>query len=147
MKRWKCDLWVSMAILMALLVCPSCQMGKMGSEDGLSVNTKLKIGDKLYGEKFYYDAADYYQKILDVEPNNVDVTFKLAEAQFYSRDYLKAEVNYKKVVENSNKRVDFYFPTARYQYALTLKKNRKYDEAKSEFKTFINFSLLYKSFG
>lgn len=121
--------------LLAILIFGGCGAGVQGGggNTGLSWKNKLKIADKFYEEGYYYDAAHYYEEVLNDQPENVDVTYKLAESYFYSRDYKMANQNYKLVMEKNKE----LYPLSHYNYALTLKYNGKYPEAKKAFEDFI----------
>ncbi|MFH1321129.1 MAG: OmpA family protein [Bacteroidota bacterium] len=108
-------------------------MSRLGSEGGLTWKSKLKLADKFYGEGYYYDAAHYYQEVLD-ETDDVDVAYKLAESYYNSRDYKNAEMHYEQVkLQNL-----VQYPFSQYKYALTLKMNGDYKAAKLEFEKFKN---------
>ena len=127
-------------VLLVAMVAWGCGTGmQSGAGTGLTWKNKLKIADKFYQEGYFYDATHYYEEVLDDQPENVDVTYKLAEAYFYSRDYKMANQNYKLVMEK-NKAL---YPFSHYKYALTLKMNGKYPEAKTAFADFIK---TYRSF-
>ena len=112
----------------------SCNSGeKMAQGDGMSWKNKLKVADRFFEQGYYYDAANYYEDVITLQPDNVDVMYKLADSYYYGRDYKTAQTYYKQVVDNN---VQLY-PIAHYRYALTLKMNGKFDEAKTEFKSFI----------
>jgi len=116
----------------------SMQGGAAGGT-GLTWKNKLKIADKFYEEGYFYDASHYYEEVLEDQPENVDVTYKLAEAYFYSRDYKMANQRYKVVLEKDKA----LYPFSHYKYALTLKMNGKYAEAKT---AFVDFIKTYRSF-
>ena len=97
----------------------SCQSGMKSADggDGLSWKNKLKIADKFYEQGFYYDAANYYEEVLELHPEDVDVIYKLAESYFNARDYKNARNNYKMVAEKD----DHVYAHSHYKYALCLK--------------------------
>ena len=99
---------------------------------GLTWKNKLKIADKFFDEGYFYDASHYYEEVLEDQPLNVDVTYKLADAYFLSRDYKLANQSYKVVMEND---VQLY-PLSHYMYALTLKMTGQFAAAKREFELF-----------
>ncbi|MDX2000884.1 MAG: OmpA family protein [Chitinophagales bacterium] len=95
--------------------------------------TNLRIADDLYSRNSFYNAADYYQKVLKVKPDNVDYLFKLAQSQRMYRDYFNAAENYKHLLELDAKK----FPDARYYYALMLKQTGRCDEAAPQFDQYL----------
>jgi len=121
-------------VAIVLVSISSCQTGGMsGTGGGLSWKNKLKIADKFYNEGFFYDASHYYEEVLTDQPEKTDVTYKLAESYYYSRDYVKANENYK-IVKDQNLQL---YPLSQFKYALTLKFNGDYEAAKTEFAKFI----------
>ena len=87
---------------MIMLSFAGCQSSmQSGGAGGLNWKNKLKIADKFYEDGYYYDASHYYQQVIDDQPDNVDVTYKLAESHFLSRDYKQARDNYKLVMEKN----------------------------------------------
>ena len=127
--------------LLAVIVAVGCGSGIQGSGEGggLSWKNKLKIADKFYEQGFFYDASHYYEEVLNDQPENVDVKYKLAESYFYSRDFKMANQNYKLVMEQNKE----LYPFSHFKYALTLKLNGKYEEAK---KAFEDFTKSYRAF-
>jgi len=127
--------------LLAAFVVVGCGAGMQGGTEGggLSWKNKLKIADRFYEEGFFYDASHYYEEVLNDQPENVDVKYKLAESYFYSRDFKMANKNYKLVMEQNKE----LYPFSHYKYALTLKLNGKYAEAKVQFAA---FTKTYRAF-
>jgi len=121
-------------LFMGIVGFYSCQSAMQGSTEGggLTWKNKLKIADKFFKEGYFYDASHYYESVLEDQPDNVDVTYKLAESYFLSRDYKQANQSYKIVKE---KNVQLY-PLSQYMYAITLKMTGNFEEAKKEFELF-----------
>lgn len=87
--------------------------------------TAEKIGD-------IYTAIDLYQTFLNASPNNLKISFRLAECYRKARDYENAEILYKKVYdENASK-----YLTALFYYGQMLMQQSKYKEAYESFKQF-----------
>jgi OOP family OmpA-OmpF porin len=94
------------------------------------VEKKLKFGN-------VYGASDLMEEIMELQPNNAKIAFKLADSYFAARDYKKAEKWYEVAASTD----PINFPLAPYYQALMKKYNRKYDEAKPLFDSFAkNFS-------
>lgn len=100
-------------------------------QDPMDIPTKrkLEIADNLAKIGSYYNAIDYYKSYMKDEKDDADVAFKLADAYRNARDYVNAEEWYKKAfamnkTENMN---------AQFFYALMMKYNGKYDQAKTLF--------------
>ncbi len=100
-------------------------------QDPMDIPTKrkLEIADNLAKIGSFYNAIDYYKSYMKDEKDDADVAFKLADAYRNARDYISAEEWYKKAfamnkTENMN---------AQFFYALMMKYNGKYDQAKALF--------------
>ncbi len=79
-----------------------------------------------------YTAIDLYQTFLTANPDNLKVSFRLAECYRKARDYENAEALYKKVYdENSSKYI-----TSLFYYGRMLMQQGKYKEAKDAFEQF-----------
>ncbi len=76
-----------------------------------------------------YGAVDLYEKVMEVQPDNADVSWNLAQAYYFSRDYANAEGWYKKAMELD----EYSYPSAKYWYAMMMKMNGKYEQAKKTF--------------
>src|SRR5690242_4445117 len=48
------------------------------------VETKLKLADFLYDQKQYSNAIEWYQRVLELDPKNVNARTDLGTAYFYS---------------------------------------------------------------
>ena len=128
------NIFLTAMLFMGIVGFYSCQSAMQGSTEGggLTWKNKLKIADKFFKEGYFYDASHYYESVLEDQPDNVDVTYKLAESYFLSRDYKQANQSYKIVKE---KNVQLY-PLSQYMYAITLKMTGNFEEAKKEFELF-----------
>ena len=128
-----------LAILVLALAFTGCKSGGMSATEGggLTWKNKLKIADKFYKEGYFYDASHYYAEVLVDQPDNIDVTYKLAESYYLSRDYKEANENYKVVMDKNL----VLYPLSQYKYALTLKMTGRYPEAKE---VFTKFSKVYR---
>lgn len=117
----------------------------------------LKAADSYFNKGDYYSAAQYYEKYLNgakgsssesYNPYNAagkpkdkqikgitkeEVSYKAGESYQLLNNYVKAESFFKDATAaNSSK-----LPLARYWYAKSLKSNSKFDEAETEFGTFL----------
>lgn len=93
-----------------------------------------ETGDKYFEIEEYFQAAQFYEKVAKVEPQNEDVAIRLAESYELMFNYKKAEEWYKKASEINSPD----YPLAGYKYAAMLKTNGKYEEAKAAFEKFIS---------
>ncbi len=87
--------------------------------------TAEEIGD-------IYTAIDLYQTFLNASPNNLKISFRLAECYRKARDYENAEILYKKVYDENASR----YLTALFYYGQMLMQQSKYKEANESFKQF-----------
>ncbi|MBX3238618.1 MAG: OmpA family protein [Chitinophagaceae bacterium] len=110
--------------------------------------------EKLFTEKKYYEAAQYYEKYLETEKGKTvratpfavskksagksnlslhnEAVYRLAESYRKLNDYTKAEKYYSEAVLFSRKA----YPAAQYWYGVSLRANQKYDEALQAFVAF-----------
>jgi outer membrane protein OmpA-like peptidoglycan-associated protein len=98
----------------------------------LTHEKKHKMAHGLVTKGSYYNALDHLKDIVKEQPDNQKYMGKLADAYFFSRDYINAEEWYSKVIRLEGKKVSLSL----YRYAETLKYNAKYKEAKDAFKIF-----------
>lgn len=99
-----------------------------------ATSKKIKMADDLFEEGSYYNAVDAYQDVQQKKENNSRITYQLAETNRNLKDYEQAEKWYTKTLDNNAKA----WPEARYYNALMMKAQGDYDEAKSEFETFLD---------
>jgi OmpA-OmpF porin, OOP family len=111
-----------------------------------------KSGDYYYKAGDYYSAASYYQSYLDAAKTNAGrflpytvpgssqankkddeqlIVYRAAESYRLYHDYAHAEKAYEQVKDNPA------FPDARYWYAISLRANGKYEEAKEQLKQYL----------
>jgi len=101
--------------------------------------TQLKIGDKFYGESYFYTAAEYYKDVVRQDSSNRYANFWLAMSLLNARDYENAEVFFRqfysiKPGEKTNKKKwdkedQVLFNKGGYYFGHVLHRNGKYDEA------------------
>lgn len=114
---------------------------KKGSkkDDGKPKKPKRKksedeeTADKYFEIEEYYQAAQFYDKVVKVEPTNDDAANALGVSYENMFNYKKAEDAYKKLADMNSQ----WYPLARYKYAQMLKTNGKYEEAKSNYEKFL----------
>ena len=92
---------------------------------------KLMYGDALMSAGSYYGAQDAYKLAYEDEASQ-EAAYKLARAYYLARNYKDAEKWYKTAID-AGKSKDMY-PDAGFYYAMSLKYNGKYAEAKEAFK-------------
>ena len=100
--------------------------------DDMNVTRKLMYGDALMSAGSYYNAQDVYKKAYDDEASE-ESAYKLARAYYLARNYKEAEKWYKTAMDAGKGKGGAY-PEAGFYYAMSLKYNGKYAEAKEAFK-------------
>jgi outer membrane protein OmpA-like peptidoglycan-associated protein/tetratricopeptide (TPR) repeat protein len=98
-----------------------------------STSKKYRIAKAKIKDGSYYNAADYLEDVVKAKPNKITRVHQLAELNRYLRDYKKAEQYYKQVLDKDAEK----FPEDNFYYALMLKANGKYEEAKKKFQEFL----------
>ncbi len=132
-----------------LLPATSFAKGKViiDKETKIRPATAIKLGDKLYAESYYYNAADMYKQALMIKKDNRYAMYWLAKSYFMSRDYEKAVVWYQqftqtkakkdKDIQKFKKQDSKYFSQFQYDYGVGLQMNGQYDQAIEAFNSFI----------
>ena len=100
--------------------------------DKMNYTRKMMYGDALMSAGSYYNAQDVY-KLAYNDDATQDAAFKLGNAYYLARDYKDAEKWFKTAMVTDAKAKDMY-PEAGFYYAMSLKYNAKYAEAKEAFK-------------
>lgn len=114
---------------------------EMNKEDlkGIPANMKKKerheveLADRHFQNYEYYLAAQEYEKVYQFDAANHYALFRLAESYRMYFDYDKAENAYKKATDKALAEI----PVSRFWFAMMLKLNGKYVEAKEQFKIFL----------
>jgi tetratricopeptide (TPR) repeat protein len=113
--------------LIGLLFLPLFGWGQIKLKDALD------FGDKQYRKGDYYYALDFYQQALKLDPENLDLIWKIAETNKAYKDYQQAE-KYYSIVYSKDEEGERY-PEALLYFGLMQKQNGKYKEALIQFKT------------
>ena len=82
----------------------------------------------------YFSAIDYYEHYIIKKPEDFNATYKLAELCLKTRDYEKASRYFHNVYLSPDKSD---FPLTLYFYALAIKYQGEYDDAKTSFQKFM----------
>ncbi|MGB1247525.1 MAG: OmpA family protein [Chitinophagales bacterium] len=96
----------------------------------------IKEGDKLYDETSFFNAADNYEEAAQKKQKNSRLSYQLAQTNRHLKDYKQAEKWYAKTLELNEKA----WPEAKFYYAQMLKQQGQYEEAKKEFKEYIDIT-------
>ena len=121
---------LSKSILIIFILTPIFSFAQ--PVQNLNAKQSLKMADYLFNMGSYFNAISYYERVYEKQSNNAYAVNQIAQAQMLLRDYKEGE-KWFKVLQDLN--VDTY-PEAGYFYALCLKYNGKYPEAKAAFNKF-----------
>ncbi|HNV99068.1 MAG TPA: OmpA family protein [Chitinophagales bacterium] len=111
----------------------------------MNYTRKIMYGDALMSSGSYYNAQDVYKLAYDDDATE-EAAYKLGRAYYLARNYKDAEKWYKTAMDNG-KGAKSAFPEAGYYYAMSLKYNGKYPEAKEAFKAVSKNSALKGTLG
>ncbi|HEX8546555.1 MAG TPA: LysM peptidoglycan-binding domain-containing protein [Cytophagaceae bacterium] len=113
------------------IVAQKKDKGKMSKKEE---QHEIGLADTYFHNYEYFLAAQEYEKVVSADPANKYALNRLAESYRNFFNYDKAEMYYKRVSEQAAAE----YPDAKFWYALMLKTNGKYEEAKEQFKAFID---------
>lgn len=99
-----------------------------------ATSKKIRLADDLYKEGSFYNAVDAYTEVQQKKENNSRIAFQIAETNKELKDYQQAEKWYTKTLELNSKA----WPEARFQNAMMMKAQGKYDKAIDEFNLFLD---------
>lgn len=94
---------------------------------------KLRWADGLFRAGSYFNAAEYYQQLLQEQPRNPYLTYQLAESYWFTRDYVPSAKYYEDAYALAPK----IYPEAVYKQAMMLKMQGQYDSSVVAFNRFI----------
>ena len=132
-----------LSTVLAILMIPFFVVPAMAQFEPDTVEQELKpwkkrrMAKKLYKIGSYYNSLEYYEQYYEAKPDKSKTIKKIADLNYFLRDYKAAEKWYKILVDTYSED----YPKSRYWYALMQKYNAKYDEAKQNFTTFMNSYL------
>ncbi len=119
--------------LLLCLVAFGAAQAQHNNLDKLNWKQNLELANDLYSRNSFYNAIDFFEKVIKDKPDNLDARYKLAESYRQIRHYEKAENLYRLFTPEDSKT----YPLAVYYYAAMLKANGKHVEAMEAFKVFI----------
>ncbi len=99
----------------------------------LKTSQKLSIAEEQLSFGDYYNALEWYNKVLEDDPSDVNIIHKIAKLQLMLRDMKEAQKWFGKVVKKDK---DNQFPDASFHYGRILKMNGELDEAKAQLEQF-----------
>jgi outer membrane protein OmpA-like peptidoglycan-associated protein/tetratricopeptide (TPR) repeat protein len=98
---------------------------------------KLKLADNLVKEGSYYNAAEYYQDVLNQKADKIKVMHELGVINQSLRDYVAAEKYYNLVEQKDPKK----YPNDLYFLGQMQKMNGKYDDARKTLESYLKSDL------
>jgi len=110
----------------------------------MNYTRKMMYGDALMSSGSYYNAQDVYKMAYD-EDATEEAAYKLAQSYYLARNYKDAEKWYKTAMDAGKGKPTY--PQSGYYYAMSLKYNAKYTEAKDAFKLVTKNSQLKGTMG
>ncbi|MGK0390032.1 MAG: peptidoglycan-associated lipoprotein [Maribacter sp.] len=122
-----------LSTFVAILLSFAITMNAQPVGGKLNKSQKLKVANEQYEMGDYYNALDWYTKVLEEDKNDVLVIGKIAETHFQLRDLKEAQKWFEKVV---NKDKSQSYPDAEFHYARILKMNGELNDAKAAFEHF-----------
>lgn len=121
-------------LLVILFIINNLALAQVRDIKNLHHEKRHTVASNLIDNGSYFNAIEQLTALANEHPKNRKYANRLAEAFFFSRDYASAEVWFKKVVELDAK----VTTAALFRLAETQKYNRKYSEAKANFKLFLD---------
>lgn len=100
-----------------------------------TLNAYVKEAERAFATKDYYSAYNFMRIAHEIEPNNVEYTYKLAEAARLYSAFTMAEKYYQEVTE-SNKATDY--PSADFWLAFVKERLGKYEEALALYQIYLS---------
>jgi outer membrane protein OmpA-like peptidoglycan-associated protein len=119
--------------LLLCLVAFGAAQAQQTNLDKLNWKQNLELANDLYSRNSFYNAAEFYEKVIRDKPDNLDARYKLAESYRQVGYYEKAENLYRFFTPADSKT----YPLAVFYYATMLKANGKHVEAMEAFKIFV----------
>ena len=110
-------------ISVALVVCALASAKSAGAQTPRAYEN---AANNALGARDYYAAMHYFGKVLEMEPNRLDVSYRYADAARQFGAYGQAEAYFQKTLESDKKGS---FPDAAFWLAKVKKYLGKYDEA------------------
>lgn len=103
------------------------------NKDLAKFESLIRLADGQYGFAYYRNAVDYYNRALEISPNDAHANYYTAECYRNLFEYSDAVNYYKIASENDIEN----FPLSGFYYALMLKYQGNYDNALVRFENFI----------
>ncbi len=108
-------------------------LGFLGIAQGQTLNAYVKGAQEAFDKKDYYSAYNFLQTAHEIEPNNTQHTYSLAEAARHFSAFTMAEKYYTEV-DSSNNAADF--PATNYWLGYVKERLGKYQEALNHYQIY-----------
>ena len=122
-----------LSTFVAILLSFAITMNAQPVGGKLNKAQKLKVANEQYEMGDYYNALDWYTKVLEEDASDVLVIGKIAETHFQLRDLKEAQKWFEKVIKKDKTKI---YPDAEFHYARILKMNGEMNDAKAAFEHF-----------
>lgn len=122
-----------LSTFVAILLSFAITMNAQPVGGKLNKAQKLKVADDQYEMGDYYNALDWYTKVLEEDNSDVTVIGRIADTHFKLRDLEEAQKWFEKVVKKDKSGI---YPDAEFHYARILKMNGEINDAKTAFEHF-----------
>lgn len=121
-------------LLIIILFVSSFVISAQSNRELAKFESLIRLADKQFELAYYQNAASFYNRALEIKPEDAHVNFFLAECYKNLFQYDKAKDKYKKAAENDIE----HYPISLFNYALMLKFEGQYENALNEFHNFID---------
>lgn len=122
----------SLLICVGVFAQSNAEETQMDKVKKLRWKKKMKVAEAQFDQGSYYNAIEIYQMVVEEKDDHDCAAFMLGASYYLTRDYPNAEQWFKKGLELDSTG----HPFARYYYAQSLKRQAKYEEAKTAFDQF-----------
>lgn len=124
---------ITKSVLLSLILFSTFLVAKSQLNfDNYGPRELKKMAESSIRDHDYFSAILFYEAYLKSKPSNIDVKFELGKLYLKAREYKKASIILKEVVD----KYEGKYPLARFYYAQSLKLLGNYDEASKEFNIF-----------
>ena len=122
-----------LSTFVAILLSFAITMNAQPVGGKLNKAQKLKVADEQYEMGDYYNALEWYTKVLEEDANDVAAIGRIADTHFKLRDLEEAQKWFEKVVKKDKSNM---YPDAEFHYARILKMNGELNDAQAAFEHF-----------
>ncbi|MFH0867131.1 MAG: OmpA family protein [Bacteroidota bacterium] len=120
-------------LLTVLLLVFSFYVAGQTSEEGkINIYKTTRLAEYAFKTENYYAAVNLYLQLHEAEPDNSEISYRLAESYYNLRDYINAGIWYDKTFLLDS----LALPLAKFKYASMLKMSGNYNDAITAFTQF-----------